>query len=68
MIKSLREELRELKLDILYQNSFQSVVLLIILAFFMAFFYRVEYGEVNYYPGVNSVWLPSAISVYLFKL
>jgi len=68
MIKSLREELRELKLDILYQNSFQSVVLLIILAFFMAFFYRVEYGEVNYYPGVNSVWLPSTISVFLFKL
>ncbi len=68
MIKSINNQLRELKLDILYQNSFQSVVLLIILSLLISFFYRVEYGEVNYNTLANSVWLPSAISVYLIKL
>jgi PAS domain S-box-containing protein len=56
MIKSINNQLRELKLDI------------IILSLLISFFYRADYGEANYNTLANSVWLPSAISVYLIKL
>lgn len=68
MIKSLREQLRELKLDILYQNSFQSSILLIVLAVLIASFYRAEDVNINYTIIIYKAWLPSVISVFLVKL
>jgi len=68
MTKSLREQLRELKLDILYQNSYQSSILLIVLAVLIASFYRAEDVNINYTIIIYKVWLPSVISVFLIKL
>ena len=67
MEKSFREKLNRLRLDILYINSYQSIVILVILAVLIAFFYRNEYGEVHYNPYVFSIWLPGTMVVFLLK-
>ncbi|HOP63096.1 MAG TPA: ATP-binding protein [Spirochaetota bacterium] len=68
MEKSFRNKLNRLKLDILYLNSYQSVVILTILAVIISLFYSGEYGEAHYKTYVNTVWLPLSICIYLLKL
>ncbi len=63
-----KEDLQDLRTDILYLNSYQSVVPLFLMAFLGAFSFRDILIQYSLYNQVLYIWFPAALFSFTLKL
>jgi len=68
MKNKLKRDLKDLRTDILYINSYQSSVILVITSTLMVFLFHDALKQFDVYSGIIFIWYPYAIAAFLLKI